>query len=166
LLAASEIGAKAVQTAQMATMAKARIETPDLRAIGIDAGSIDPQDLAQWATIGQKIWNIGIDKPAALLDASSIALVEKLRTGNPTHADTAGTIARLEQAILADTALNELRLRNQIRAQLIYGKQLDFTSVNDMIYANVFHTPKTDAWLGLLENTDFTGLPADGVVMH
>jgi hypothetical protein len=180
LIGASELGAAAVQRAQAATMTKAFVEVPDLQKLGIDAGSIDPQDLAQWATIGQKVWNIGLspkapqpsartigyNPPAMLLDTASIGLVEKLRSGNPTTADSAATIARLEQMILADTALNQFRLRHEIRMHLLRDKRLDFASLNDVIYANVFHTPKTDAWLGLLENTDFTGLPADGVVMH
>jgi hypothetical protein len=164
LIGAAEIGEKAVRTAQMATMTKARVETPDLRAIGIDAGSIDPKDLSQWATIGQKVWNLGIDKPAALLDASSTALVEKLRAGNPTATSKDAMLARLEQAILADTALNQFSLRNQIRREIVRSNDLGFTVLNDNIYAYVFHTPKWDAWLGLLDNTDFTGLPADGVV--
>lgn len=166
LIGATEIGASAVARAQQATMMKARVEIPDLQKIGIDAGSIDRGDVAQWATVGQKVWNIGLDKPTGILDAASIGLVEKLRAGNPTPMAKNAMIARLEQAIVADTALNQFRLRNQIRVQLIYGKKLDFASVNDVIYANVFHTPKTDAWLGLLESTDFTGLPADGVVMR
>ena len=37
--------------------------------------------------------------------------------------------------------------------------------INAWIYADVFQTPRSDAWLGLLPRTDFTGLPGDGVVM-
>lgn len=74
-------------------------------------------------------------------------------------------LARLEQSIVADTALNELRLRPQIRALLARGDGLDLDQLNARIYAGVFHTPASDAWLGLLPRTDFTGLPGDGVVL-
>ena len=179
LIGAGEIGAAAVQRAQEVTMAKSFIEVVDLQKIGIDAGVIDPADIAQWATIGQKVWNIGLRPPGEqaprrrgewypapmLLDAQSIALVERVRSGNPVAMKSDALLARLEQNILADTALNELRLRVQIRQQWFRSTpSLDFQKLNDEIYATVFHTPKADAWLGLLDQTDFTGLPADGVI--
>ena len=181
LIGAGEIGAAALERAQQATYAKAAIEVVDLRRIGLAAGVIDPADIAQWATIGQKVWNIGFGPPPSapqrlprqrdavpapmLLDAASIGLVEKLRAGNPLPMKSDALLARLEQAILADTALNEFRLRQQIRYELVASRNLSFVALNEVIYASVFHTPKSDAWLGLLDNTDFTGLPADGVVM-
>ena len=160
LLRSSELGTGALEAAQRATYAKMVIEVPDLRTIGIDAGTIDRGDVAQWAAIGQQLWNIGLAKPAALFDRASTALVAKLRGG-----DDAAVIARLEQLVLADTALGDLQLRQQIRMHLAATKQLAFAPLNDWIYARVFHTPKSDPWLGLRETTEFTGLPADGVVM-
>jgi hypothetical protein len=165
LLRAGEIGPSAVEEAQRATYAKMVVEVPDLQKIGIDAGTIDRADVAQWATAGQQVWKLGLTGEAKLFDAPSIALVTKLRGGNPTGTDIAPVIARLEQHVLADTALNQFQLRQQIRMQLASRKDLAFAPINDWIYTNVFRTPKTDPWLGLLENTDFTGLPADGVVM-
>jgi len=176
LLGAAEIGAAALERAQRATYAKSAIEVVDLQRIGLDAGVIDPADIAQWATIGQKVWNIGLAPQAnrrvpgtvpapVLLDAASIGLIEKVRAGNPLPMKSDALLARLEQNILADTALDEFRLRAQIRYTIIARRDLGFTALNDFIYASVFHTPKSDAWLGLLDNTDFTGLPADGVVM-
>jgi hypothetical protein len=74
-------------------------------------------------------------------------------------------LARLEQSIVADTAINELLLRPQIRAALAVPELRDLERLNAWIYASVFQTPRSDAWLGLLPRTDFTGLPGDGVVM-
>jgi hypothetical protein len=180
LIDVSEIGTPAIVTAQRATYAKYIAEVPDLAKIGIDAGAIEPTDLGQWATIGQKVWNIGLVDPAQvkgqrlrrageetprlLLDDRSVALVTKLREGGPAT-DMPRTIARLEQAILADSASNEFRIRQTIRRGIVAQSTLDFDKLNDWIYAQVFATPKSDPWLGLLENTDFTGLPADGVVV-
>ncbi|HET9483439.1 MAG TPA: hypothetical protein VFO79_05745 [Xanthomonadales bacterium] len=165
LIGRAELGASAIESAQRATFAKMAVEVPDLQKIGIDAGTIDPKDLAQWATIGQKVWDIGLDKPAKLVDAASTALVETLRTGNPYKSSTQHTIERLEQLVLADTALNQFQLRPAIRRQLMALRTLDWETFDRWIYASVFRTPRTDVWLGLLESTDFTGLPADGVVM-
>jgi hypothetical protein len=187
LLGASEIGTYAVATAQMATMAKSYVEVPDLQKIGVDAGRIDKSDLEQWTAIGQKVWNIGLGPPPeptgpannrarlrrtntaqaatpVVLDRASLALIEKVRTGNPLAADPSWLVARLEQLIVADTALNQFQLRTRIRRNMIAGHTLDFATVNDEIYAEAFSTPKADPWLGLLTHSDFTGLPADGVV--
>jgi hypothetical protein len=171
LLARDELGASAVARAQRATMSKMRVEVPDLAAIGVDAGAIAQDDVASWAVIGQKAWGIfaAAAAPApAILDARSRALVAQLHDAGPvraTRAEQDAMLARLEQSIVADTAINELRLRPRIRSLLAMAEPLDFERLNERIYASIFQTPKTDAWLGLLPRTDFTGLPGDGVVM-
>jgi hypothetical protein len=72
-------------------------------------------------------------------------------------------IGRLEFSALADSALDELQLRQQIRAKLVSQPGISLDELNAWIYAEVFHTPKSDPWLGLVPRTDFTGLPGDGV---
>jgi hypothetical protein len=109
--------------------------------------------------------------PASIvLDASSRALVAALHNAGPaeqraTPAELAQVIARLEQHIVADTALNQFTLRQTIRAHIVDTADTDFASLNAWIYEHVFATPRSDAWLGLLPRTDFTGVPGDGVVM-
>jgi hypothetical protein len=183
LLGADEVDASAVTRAQRATMSKMAVEVADLGKIGIDAAGIADEDVAAWAVIGQKAWGIfgpAVPErrlprqpeprmPALVLDAQSRALIERLHDAGPvksTPAERAAMLARLEQHVLADTALNELQLRQQIRGALAYQEHRSFEELNAWIYANVFHTPKADAWLGLLPRTDFTGLPGDGVVMR
>lgn len=111
-------------------------------------------------------------QPLPILDDRARALVDSLlavptedHVLNPeTRADV---IARLEQTIVADTAINEVRLRRQIRGHLIYNAQRgvsDFAELNTFVYDNVFHTPSGDAWMGLLPRDTFTGLPAGAVV--
>ena len=76
-------------------------------------------------------------------------------------------LARLEQAIVADSALNQLRLRPQIGREIVRrGGRIDFATLNDWIYAEVFRTPKQDAWLGLLPRDMFTGLVGDGLMIR
>ncbi len=86
-----------------------------------------------------------------MLDAQSRALVAQLHNAGPVKAAPAelgAMLARLEQSIVADTALNELRLRPQIRGLLAHGEPLGLEQLNARIYADVFHTPRADAWLG------------------
>jgi hypothetical protein len=152
-----------LEKAQRATMSKRIMEVPDLTRIGFDAGAIPSTDIAQWATAGQLAFGLA---PARILDAQSRALVARLHDGTgpaAPQAEVDAMIARLEQAIAADTALNELQLRQIIRAHLATTRTRDLATINAWVYANVFHTPKSDAWLGLNPRTDFTGLPGDGV---
>jgi len=152
--------------AQRATMSKAVVEVRDLARIGFDAGAIAPTDVAQWAAVGQRLYHLA---PGSVLDDRARALVTRLHNAAGVAASPAATrevVARLEQSIAADTALDELVLRQQIRRELVDNGVRDFASLNAWIYANVFHTPRSDEWLGLLPRTDFTGLPGDGVVMR
>lgn len=102
---------------------------------------------------------------ADVLDAASRVLVASIfdaggqRSG---EGQRALMIRRLEMNVMADSALNEMQLRPQIRARLVQG-EIDFSKLNAFVYTEVFHTPKTDQWLGLAPRTDFTGLPGDGL---
>lgn len=184
----------ALAAAQRAAMSKARVEVPDLKRLGASPGALADGDLAAWATAGQILYGIGdlpstanvaelsdgtpvrwgkapqrAAKPAQpLFDARSRGLIEQLasvpaRTLTP--AQLADMIARLEQSAVADTAQNQLRLRPMIAAHIIEtGGRENLADLNAWIYASVFHTPKDDAWLGLVSATDFSGLPGDGIV--
>jgi hypothetical protein len=104
-----------------------------------------------------------------VLDADSRALVERLHDAVPQElvaspAQLTAMYDRLEEHIVADTAQNQLTLRAQIARQIIFTKgRASFEDLNTWIYAEVFQTPRTDAWLGLMPRTDFTGLPGDGI---
>ncbi|MBC7977250.1 MAG: hypothetical protein H7138_19920, partial [Myxococcales bacterium] len=105
-----------------------------------------------------------------VLDDQSRSLVRAIHNAGPLHqpatpAELDAVVARLEQHIVADTALNELRLRQDIRHRIVQRRETRLTQLNEWIYDAVFATPSTDPWLGLLPRTDFTGLPGDGVVM-
>jgi hypothetical protein len=155
----------ALAAAQRSAMSKSFVEVPDLRRYEApDPGAL-PDD-ALWSAIGRKLYRFD----GAVLDASSRALVERLHDGGPTHLratreQLATVIARLERHVVADTALAQIRLRPQISVRIVeLGGRADFAALDAWIYANVFATPASDAWLGLLPRTDFTGLPGDGVV--
>lgn len=153
--------ATAVEAAERVSVTKMVSESPDLRRVGIAAGTLDETALTRWATLARSIWKVGLPG-SALLDAQSLALVDRLRAGNPQLMPRDQRLSRLAQSILADTAQNEVRIRPMIRAQIA---RRPFAALNEYVYTVVFRTPAADPWLGLLDNADFTGLPADGVVM-
>jgi hypothetical protein len=76
-------------------------------------------------------------------------------------------IAQLERSVIADTAINELQIRDQIHSRLASDGALPgFAELNRYVYADLFATPAEDAWLGLLPRDVYTGLPGDGVVVQ
>jgi hypothetical protein len=175
-----------LEKAQRATMSKMVMEVPDLAQFGMNAGKIARDEIDAWAQIGVRMWNLdqttrprGMrmkqdgEKPAqqaqayATFDERSLLLIawlHDLHQNRSTDAQLATMLARLEYTVIADTALDELQLRQQIRAKLASEPAMSFDKLNAWIYADVFHTPKSDPWLGLVPRTDFSGLPGDGVV--
>jgi hypothetical protein len=165
-------------------------------APGLAPASIPEDQVEVWASLGQRAYGIGdlvpvVQKPARsrladlpqdtrlpppapprVIDDNSRALVLRLHNAAPAGLrtpipDSARLIARLEQTIVADTALNQFRLRPIISAEIARrGGEVEFASLNAWIYDAVFRTPRQDAWLGLLPRDVFTGLPGDGVVLQ
>jgi hypothetical protein len=155
-----------VALAQRQTASKAAIEVRDLRLLAPETNPAAlPDDSPQWYALGRGLYPTRI---ARALDPQSRALVERLHDGalGSTPEQREAMIGRLERTILADTALDQLKLRPQIARRIAEAKgHIDFATLNEWVYAEVFHTPKSDPWLGMLPRTDFTGLPGDGVAM-
>jgi hypothetical protein len=167
--------------AQLATVSKAAIELKDLRVIakGLAPEALSESQVAMWSAAGQVLYGIGDltrqrdpQPPSRVLDEASRALVIRLHNDVPPELRATGPrldalIARLEQTLVADSALNQLRLRPQIANEIVRrGGRTDFASLNAWIYAEVFRSPRQDEWLGLLPRDVFTALPGDGVVIR
>ena len=163
--------------AQIRTMTKAAVELKDLNAFAPELApeSVPANQVGLWSAIGRSLYWRG--EGASLLaqstlDRASRSLIEDLHDAVPddlraTGAQREAMLARLEQLVTADTALNQLRLRPQISREIVRrGGRIEFASLNAWVYAEVFRTPPQDAWLGLLPRDVFTGLPGDGIVVE
>jgi hypothetical protein len=158
-------GETSLAAAQRATLTKAAIELRDLRvfAKGLAPDDVPADQIEVWSAAGRLLYGAGG------LDEASRALVVRLHNASSpelraTGRDLRAMISRLERTILADTALNQLRVRPQIAREIVRGSgRIEFSALNTWIYAQVFRTPREDAWLGLLQRDIFTGLPGDGV---
>jgi hypothetical protein len=174
--------------AERVTYSKMRVEMPVVKLARLGA---TPQGIAVespvWEQIGIRLLAdlglehdatpaTGVAAPPAILDAESRALVAGLAPVDWNHPDQpldeaqlAALIRNFEASIVADTALDLLRLRREIHAQLAgyasVGQPADFATVNEWIYSYLFRTPSYDAWLGLATPGTFTGLPHSGVVI-
>lgn len=161
--------------AQRATVTKAAIELNDLRAFapGLAPQALSENQVEMWSTAGRLLYGSGdLNVAAPVLDEASRALVLRLHNEVPRELRATGrrlgaVIARLEQTLVADTALNQLWLRPKIAREIVRrGGRTDFDTLNAWIYADVFRSPKQDPWLGLLPRDVFTGLLGDGVVIR
>lgn len=73
-------------------------------------------------------------------------------------------VANLEALVALDTERNEQRLRAAVHQWFATFAVLpDFETLNELVYRELFATPKDDPWLGLANPGMITGLPRDGV---
>jgi hypothetical protein len=154
-------GQSMVESAQRLTVTKAVIERRDLRRYAAETRP-GPDDAAGWIAIGER-------RGITPLDPASRRLVERIHTTGmwASRQELDAMIARLQRTIAGDTALDELLLAPEISKLIVAGLgKVPFEVLNEEVYRLVFHTPRSDTWLGLLPRTDFTGLPGDGVVMR
>jgi hypothetical protein len=97
-----------------------------------------------------------------ILDDSSRALIRELQPPTQDRYERDYAAFTFAVALLADTALNELRYRRWIRERLISAPNVDFESLNRQIYSSLFKTPADDPWLGL-DGGGFLALPNGGM---
>jgi hypothetical protein len=125
-----------------------------------------PSDIDGWTAIGRRLYRIAPRQPILSREARALVTFVIHGTTERLAADAVDRmIGRLEATTVADTALNEFQLRPAIRQMFVdAGGALGFDRLNEMIYRDVFATPASDRWLGLLPRDVYTGLPGDGVV--
>lgn len=157
--------------AQRETITKAGIELRGIRRIARElAPEIPAEDQTDmWSAAGQWLYGAGA---ATVLDDASRTLVVRLHNSalrelRSNETEVTAMMARLERTIVADTALNQIRLRPEISREIIRQEgQIEFAPLNAWIYDQVFRTPRQDPWLGMLPRDVFTGVPGDGVVLR
>jgi hypothetical protein len=70
----------------------------------------------------------------------------------------------LEEAIAKDSVRNEYVLHARLHGWFASGRTwADVSSLNERVYAELFATPSSDRWLGLRDDSTYSGLDNDGV---
>lgn len=72
-------------------------------------------------------------------------------------------IRNLERSISEDTCRNEYLLHPKIHAWLASEETITVDGLNRRVYAELFLTPDSDPWLGLVSPDTFTALENNGV---
>jgi hypothetical protein len=151
---------------------KRRIEIPVLRNIGLAEGlprRMGDMDDAVWSSLA------ALHANDARLDETSRHVIR----GENQMALLAGGIAvtkalvedpllklvrNFESSIALDTVRNEYTLHRQLHEWFATGEApADIRALNEKVYAELFLTPSSDPWLGLLPADTYTGLKNAGV---
>ena len=150
-----------------AAITKMVIEAPILGAITRDAEELGRvTDEAAWRKIA------ALHADDAVLDLRSQALIRRQSAnlfdtlGAPaaTDAQLASLIRNFQRSIALDSVRNEYVLHTRLHAWLIADPSRDdVNALNEKVYAELFLTPRSDPWLGLLSPDVYTGLEGGGV---
>ena len=102
------------------------------------------------------------------LDERSIGLIkrqtQKLTDSSKTFDSM---LQKLQGSIALDTVRNEYRMRTKLYVWLAADRgRSDVRAFNEAVYAELFKTPSSDPWLGLLQPDVYTGLENGGVIKN
>jgi hypothetical protein len=146
------------------TMSKTISEAPILATFG---QTVAPIESEEWKRMGEQV------APQVRFAPESIALMQEkyapARSGREVPAATRERmqkmLARLRQSVAEDTVRNEYDLHLRIHEWFASGAKLgDLPTLNGRVYAELFLTPSSDPWLGLLQDDTFSAITAGGVV--
>ena len=142
-------------------VSKAMTETTMMRGMMAGSEALGRiTDEAAW----KKIAALHMDE--AKLDERSLSLITRQTQGLPDAAKSLPALLQQFQELIAlDTVRNEYRMHTRIYGWLIadLGRS-DLATFNTKVYSELFITPKSDPWLGLLPADVYTGLDNGGVV--
>jgi hypothetical protein len=143
---------------------------PLIREVVMEAPQLEERtDNAMWGKIA------ALHAAEWKLDQASLNLI---RSENPTAAQ-AGRLARtkalvedplvkmianLESSIALDTIRNEYQLRRRVHEWYTEALPEEVETLNERVYAELFLTPSSDPWIGLVPSDTYTALDNGGVV--
>jgi hypothetical protein len=158
---------------------KSAIEAPMLRggAENALAWERDRLDAKSTAFVWQRIAALHSDE--ATLDSATVRLIQykqpptaaeaMLLTFSKTRIESpmVRMLRNLQRSIAEDTVRNEYQLHAEIHEWFAEGTApANLDALNSKIYAELFLTPNSDAWLGLAPNDVFSALDGGGLVQN
>jgi hypothetical protein len=162
LLTRSGKGSPSAQEVAPAAITKMVTEVPILAGIMRDTNLLGRvTDETAWQKIA------ALHAEDARLDARSKALIRR-QSGKPVtpenDAQLASLIYNFERLIALDSVRNEYVLHTKLHGWLIADQsRFDVNALNQKVYAELFLTPGSDPWLGLLSRDTYTALDGGGI---
>ena len=143
-------------------VSKAVVERPILNSIQPETSdnSSEILDQATWNKLARLYQN------DAKLDKNSIALIQDKKLPNSTDKNNLSRVIRNFETVMAlDTVRNEYMLHRQIHQWFLAENQTsDVNQLNEKVYAELFLTPSSDPWLGLVNNDTYSAIDNGGIV--
>jgi hypothetical protein len=138
------------QAARM-TQSKAALERPLLVSFDL---SREPITDAEWKRIAERY-----EKPVHF-DPASIALMRE-KHASPEAFDR--MLQNLERSVAEDTVRNEYDLHLRIHEWFAAAPPASLDTLNQRVYSELFLTPRSDPWFGLLQKDVFVAIDNGGV---
>ncbi|HYJ47034.1 MAG TPA: hypothetical protein VEV81_10505 [Pyrinomonadaceae bacterium] len=141
-------------------LTKAVTEINILKSITADATALEAAtDLTAWNKIAD------LHQMEARLDQGSLTLIARQNQNLREDKQLlARTVENLEKYMALDTVRNEYLLRTKLHAWFVAGQAgTDVDKFNELVYAQLFQTPRTDPWLGLYSPDVYTALDGGGI---
>jgi len=142
------------------TIGKMAVELPTLRRTTI-APLTEATSPSAFAKLSDENWArlARLHQPRIILDQSSLTVMQRKL---PSTASMANVIGSFEQAIAQDTVRNEYVFHAQIHNWFANGEftntEATLTALNRRVYDQLFLTPASDPWLGLVNENIYTGI--------
>ncbi len=148
--------------AALATTGKRMAEAPLIKVFVPPAPAFVPNDADAdlWITLAQR------RAVTARLDQNSINLIRSQNPRayiNPTALDH--VVNNFQNAIAIDTLRNNHLFRRQILSWLLTAPTT-LDALNTRVYSELFLTPRSDPWLGLVPESTYSALTSDGCSIH
>jgi hypothetical protein len=161
-LPANSNNASSAPVAGTIAVSKMRVEAPLLRNIVPSSSNPNPlreiTDQATWTKIAQ------LHQADAKLDQNSITLIAAKRFEKGNSTNLRQIVGNFENAIALDSIRNEYALHSQIHQWFTQGNTTgNVNTLNQKVYAELFLTPNSDAWLGLMSNEGYSAIDNDGI---
>ncbi|HVF23891.1 MAG TPA: hypothetical protein VM941_12460, partial [Pyrinomonadaceae bacterium] len=137
---------------------KAAVETNILRAMTRTSEVLKRiTDETAWLNIA------ALHARDAVLDSRSIALIKR-QNSSLSEKEFAAMLKKFQESIALDTVRNQYLMRPKLYAWLTHDpSRNDLEKLNEKVYAELFLTPRSDAWLGLLDKDAYVGIDNGGV---
>jgi hypothetical protein len=143
-------------------VSKSVVERPILNSIQPETSEVSSEilDQATWNKLAKLYEN------DAKLDKNSIGLIEDKKLPDTTNKNNLSQVVRNFETVMAlDTVKNEYMLHKQIHQWFLEAnKTSDINQLNEKVYAELFLTPSSDPWLGLVNNDTYSAIDNGGIV--
>ena len=138
---------------------KMSTENPMVRAISSASDALGRlTDEEAWRLIAR------LHQHDSLLDERSVSLIKR-QNRSLSNAETYRMLLRFQESIAMDTVRNDYILRPTLYGWLSGSdNRADLEKFNDLVYGNLFLTPGSDPWLGLLSPDIYVAVDNGGAV--